>query len=75
MKLTPVESSNIKGIGYKKDVLVVQFHRENRVYLYYGVPKTTHMNFVKSPSKGSFFAKHVAGKYVFSELTLVPDCV
>lgn len=72
MKLTPVESSNIKAIGYKRETLVIQFHKEERVYLYYNVPKNVHMNFVKAPSKGSFFARHVAGKFDYSELVLVP---
>lgn len=71
MKLIPVESSNIKAAGYKRETLVLQFHKEERVYLYYKVPKSVHMNFMQAPSKGAFFAKHIAGKFDYSELVLV----
>lgn len=70
MKLVPVESSNIQAIGWKKDVLILKFHKQDRVYLYYGVPKTLHMNFMKAKSKGKFFMTNIVNKFDYSELVI-----
>lgn len=68
MKLKSVDSSNIRAMGYKQGILVLQFHKENRIYLYYKVTHTVWMNFTKSKSKGKFFCEHIAGKFDYSQL-------
>lgn len=69
--MTPVESSNIKAVGYDPDAhaMHVQF-KSGGHYRYAGVPKAAHEAFMAAPSKGSHFAQNVAGKF---EHTKVPD--
>jgi len=54
----PVESSNIRSIGYENGKLEVEFH-SGKVYQYDNVPPDLADRFVTSSSKGSFFARNI----------------
>ena len=62
--MKPVESSNIRAIGYdeSKAELHVEF-KGSGVYVYHDVPKETYDKFMAAESKGSFLAKNIKGVY------------
>ncbi|MGO9622268.1 MAG: KTSC domain-containing protein [Desulfobaccales bacterium] len=64
MNRTPVRSSNIRSIGYDPDdrILEVEFHSEG-VYQYSGVSEPVHQEFMRAPSKGSYFHDHIRDRY------------
>jgi len=66
MELTPVQSTNICGVGYDEEtrVLRIQFHKQNRIYEYLDVPPEVHQSLMKAESKGSFFQKRILKVYV-----------
>jgi hypothetical protein len=60
----PVESSNLKSIGYSaaRNTLAVEF-RNGTIVHYSGVGMELATAFYCAESKGSFFAKQVRGKF------------
>jgi hypothetical protein len=62
--LQPVQSSNLKAVGYDNDsqTMAVQFLNGN-IYHYDAVPQSVYDNFMADDSKGSFFSKFVRGKF------------
>jgi hypothetical protein len=64
IQLLPVQSSNLKAIGYDHatQTMAVQFLNGN-IYHYDSVPQTVYDNFMADDSKGSYFSKFVRGKY------------
>lgn len=67
--MKPVESSNVKAVGYdpQSRVMHVQFHSGNH-YSYADVPPATHEALVKADSVGKHFNQHVMGKYQHSKV-------
>lgn len=65
MNRVPVRSSNIRSVGYdpKTKQLQVEFHPGGRVYTYLDVPGNQHHDMMRSTSKGSYFARHIKGRY------------
>lgn len=60
--LTPVESSQVRAIGYDAatKTLAVQFTRgAGAIYHYPNVEPETHESFLKAESIGTFFGKHI----------------
>lgn len=60
--LKPVESSQVKAIGYDADTrtLAVQFrHGKGAIYHYPDVTPETHAAFVNAESIGNFFGKNI----------------
>lgn len=57
MKMTQVESSNIKAIGYNEDdgTLAVEFKRTNSIYHYYNVPEHVVNQLLHAHSIGKAF--------------------
>jgi hypothetical protein len=59
-EFTPVNSTAIRGIGYRpKDTIVVEFVRGG-TYSYDG-PYELYQAFIHAPSKGQFFNNHFRG--------------
>lgn len=58
IKRTPVESSNIKSIGYENKLLVVEF-KNKKIYSYIPVSEETYKSFIASESKGGFFSEKI----------------
>lgn len=71
MNLIPVESSNIKAIGYEDDMVDIQFHNGG-TYRYYNVPAEVYVKLYNSESKGRFFHKEIKGKYDCAKLKEEP---
>jgi KTSC domain-containing protein len=63
-KLTPVESSNLRGVGHDEasKSLTVAFNNRS-VYQYEGVPTAVYQGLVSAKSVGQFFNSQIKGKY------------
>ena len=68
--MVEVESSNIKAVGYsaEKQFLDVSF-KSGSTHRYYGVDVDIHNSLLVARSKGSFFAKHIRGKFESQKLS------
>lgn len=60
--MTPVRSAALKSIGYEDGRLLVEFHKSG-LYEYEGVPEPVYRELRFHPSKGSFFDRHIRGRY------------
>ena len=69
MKMIPVNSSNIKAIGYNAEngTLKIQFNN-GRVYEYYGVPKSEFNNLLNASSKGQYANQNIYKAYSQSKV-------
>jgi hypothetical protein len=52
MKMTPVESSHIKAIGYDEETKVMRVEYTQATYEYADVPKTVYEQIMSADSKG-----------------------
>ena len=64
MNRKPVDSSNIKAVGYDPEskTLEVEF-QSGAVHAYEGVPADKHAAFIKAKSAGGFFHTHIRGRF------------
>jgi hypothetical protein len=64
-----VTSTAIDTIGYAttQHILYVRF-TSGYEYHYFEVPRTVFENFLRAPSKGRFFNRHVKGQYRYQRL-------
>lgn len=62
--MTPVDSSNIRQIGYDSATqdLYVEWI-EGRTYVYSGVPEVTHQELMDAASKGSYINREIKPNY------------
>lgn len=67
MQRAPVQSSNVRSVGYDAGVLEVEFS-SGGVYRYAGVPEATYQALMKSPSIGRYVAAQVVGKFETEKL-------
>ena len=63
-----VASSNIKRIGWKNNVLRVQF-KNSGIYDYQEVSKEIYETMITSDSIGSFFARNIRGNYKYIKIS------
>ncbi|MDP2629667.1 MAG: KTSC domain-containing protein [Candidatus Harrisonbacteria bacterium] len=64
MNREPIQSSDIKSIGYDPEtrILEVEFH-SGRIYQYANIGENVHHELMKSDSKGSYFNTHIRDQY------------
>jgi hypothetical protein len=69
MERRPVESSNLKSVGYdsSKQILEIEF-KDRSVYQYFTVPESVFQNLMTAGSKGSYLNTHVKGKFRYAKL-------
>ena len=69
MYRTPVNSSNIRSIGYdaKSAVLEVEFTTSD-VYQYFNVPDHLYQQFIHAPSHGQFLNDHIRYNYRYQKV-------
>ncbi len=58
MNREPINSSNIKSIGYEDGTLEIEFS-QGLVYQYYGVPEELYESIFKAESIGVFVTKFI----------------
>ena len=64
MNRTPVESSNIRAVGYEPRTLEVEF-RNGSVYAYSDVPDSVHQELMQAESKGKFLNAKIKKSYPY----------
>lgn len=57
----PVDSSNIRSVGWENGTLEVEFN-SGRVYEYPGVTEAEYREFMGAPSKGAYFAANIRNR-------------
>jgi len=62
MTMIRVNSSAIRAVGYDGCTLAVEFH-SGRTYDHPGVPESVYREFMGASSKGSYYARHIRGRY------------
>ncbi|MET8815171.1 KTSC domain-containing protein [Streptomyces sp. NPDC004549] len=62
MQRVPVNSSNVRAVGYAETVLEVEFHGGS-VYRYSGVPASVHASLMGAASKGRYMNMFVVNRY------------
>jgi len=74
MKRIPVDSSDLKSVGYDeaKKLLEVEFLRKESVYQYSRVPKRVYEELMKAVSKGSYFSEHIRDAQEYSCSQIYP---
>jgi len=74
MERMPVKSSTIKSVGFKGDILEVEFIGDGS-YVYKGVPKEIYDKLMLSESKGKFFSVNIKGKFDFYKVDPNKPCM
>ncbi|MCK4951277.1 MAG: KTSC domain-containing protein [Gammaproteobacteria bacterium] len=70
MERSPVESSNIKSIGYDNDRQTLELEFNNgAVYQYFNVAEDIYQSIASSASIGAYFAKNIKGRYTHAALS------
>lgn len=69
MDRRPVQSSNLRSVGYDlaSQVLEVEFH-DGSVYQYHGVPSPVHAGLMAAPSKGAYLHEHIRDRYSYQRV-------
>jgi hypothetical protein len=64
MDRAPVQSSNIRSVGYDSAsrTLEVEFHTGS-IYQYFGVPEAVYQTLMRAPSKGTYFHDHIRDRF------------
>ncbi|MFA4860689.1 KTSC domain-containing protein [Methanoregula sp.] len=60
----PVQSSNLKSVGYDEhqEILEIEFISSG-IYQYSNVPREMYNNLMNAPSKGKFFAQYIKDRF------------
>lgn len=62
----PVQSSNIRSVGYDPAELLLEVEfASGGVYRYQGVSRETYEEFIGAESMGRFFGGHIRGRFEF----------
>jgi hypothetical protein len=66
MQRQPVQSSNLKEVGYDAvaRVLEIEFH-SGGIYQYSNVPETIYLGLLGASSKGSYFHDNIKERYPY----------
>jgi hypothetical protein len=69
MLRTPVESSNLRSVGYDPatQTLEIEFH-SGGVYQYVGVPPSVYQDLLAAPSLGSYFQAAIRNQYAYTRI-------
>lgn len=67
MNMIPVDSTNLKSVGYENNTLYVSFHNGG-TYSYRGVPYSVFQELLTAPSKGKYFSRHIKLSYPYTKL-------
>lgn len=63
--LRSVESSSIDAVGHDffDQVLAVEFKDNDKIYVYYDVPRSEYKRLINADSIGGYFNANIKGKY------------
>ena len=70
MDRIPVDSSNLRSIGYDaaSQTLEVEF-RSHAVYQYYNVPENIWMELEAAPSKGKYYSSQIKDRFLSQRIS------
>lgn len=65
----PVQSSNVRSVGYDeaRKTLEVRFHNGG-LYAYYGVPKAKYQGLMAASSKGKYLNANIKNRYKYKKI-------
>ncbi len=67
---TPVKSSNLSTVSYNGGTRILEIRfRSGRLYRYSNVPKSVYDGLMDSPSLGSYFYRHIKGRFNDKDIT------
>lgn len=67
MNRIPVESSNLKSVGYEDNVLEIEF-LDGGVYQYFDVPESIYDGLVQAESAGKYFWSNIRGAFRYARV-------
>ena len=65
MNRIPVESSNLKSVGYEDNVLEIEF-LDGGVYQYFDVPAALYEGLIQADSAGKYFWANIRGAFRYA---------
>jgi hypothetical protein len=68
MEREKVNSSSLASIGYKNDILEIEFRKTGDVYQYLNVPEDVFLSIMKAKSKGAYFTSYIRENYDFKKV-------
>lgn len=72
MNRNPVQSSNIKSVGYSPATRELEIEFASGVYSYLNVPPEIHKQLLEAKSAGSFFSYAIRGKFESAKVPQEP---
>jgi hypothetical protein len=65
----PVESSNLRSVGYDEEsrILEIELH-SGAVYQYYDVPPEVYQELLRAPSLGKYFHANIRNVYQYKRV-------
>ena len=63
LALIAVNSAAIAAVGYDGHTLAVLFHTSDTIYEHHGVPYSVYVAFMHASSMGSYYNRHIRGRY------------
>ena len=69
MNRDPVQSSNLKSVGYDSEakILEIEFH-DGGIYQYLDVPADIHQGLISAPSKGKYHHAFIKNAYRYQKI-------
>jgi len=69
MERIPVDSSNLKSVGYdpEKQILEIEF-RSNSIYAYFQVPQYFYDSLLQAPSKGKYHDAYIKHGFRYTKV-------
>ncbi len=69
MKMTAVDSTTLRTIGYDAERQLLQIEFQNRsLYQYFDVPAAVYEELLQAPSKGTYFNQSIRPKFDFARV-------
>ena len=70
MKRIPIKSSHLKAVGYKSEIMEVEF-LNGGVYEYSEVPQEKYDGLMAAPSKGKYYNQYIKSQFPSKRLESV----
>lgn len=67
MNRVPVQSSNLRSVGYEDNVLEIEF-LDGGVYQYFDVPESIYTGLIRAESAGKYFWANIRGAFRYARV-------
>lgn len=69
-EMIPVQSSNLAGIAYEPNQMILTvWFLNGSIYNYYDVPQSTWVSFMGAASKGKYLAANIKGRFGYERVS------